>query len=370
MDKHLIMLRPRGPCAGAVTSNTLFGAVCWALETLRLVNVTDMLAEFTTRPRFVFSSAFPCAKSDGPVVRCFPKPMLAMPSGEQVYRLAEERAHTADRRSKWFMAQVKHIAGDAKRLKNTAYVSDVLFAEICAGQWDSLRLLREWGDQVVPVGDTLWLRRDYQAVWGRMRRKAEPLWRLADVQRNAIDRVAGATAEGLLFHETQMFFAPGRAGLWFLALADPEAWQWLTASFRYLSDTGVGGKRTVGKGHFDFTVESAEGVLPDIADADSFVALSRYLPQALGGQPQPEASPLSYALVPVYQRPENKFPGVEQMRAHSGRVRLFAEGSVFGADDERRPCYGRIVPLCQTSGRTVWYSGLTVPAFAKLGGVV
>ncbi len=369
MDTYLVTLRPRGPCASAITSNTLFGAVCWALQTLRLVSVADLLADFASAPRFVFSSAFPFVEGPNGVVRSFPRPVIALPTTEQIYRLAEERAKTPDRSSLVFKRQVKDITGDAKQIKRTAYVSQTLFTEICAGQWDGLRLLRQWGNQISPVGDALWLKQDSQTIWRRTQKPAA-LWRTTDVQRNAIDRVAGATAEGLLFYETQTFFARGQAGLWFLARSDRQAWAWLAAAFRYLADTGIGGKRTVGKGHFEFAVEPAAGVLPEVADSDSFITLSRYLPARPAAPDQPEAEPRSYTLLPVYQRPDNKFPGADQMRAHSGRVHLYAEGSTFAVSGEKRLCYGRIAPLCQVDGRTIYYSGMTVPVFAKLGGVL
>jgi len=367
MDTYLVTLKPRGPCASAVTSNTLFGAVCWALQTLRLVNVADLLADFSAAPHFVFSSAFPFAARDGNVVRCFPKPMITLPTAEQIYCLAEQRAKTTDRTSPRFKRRVEEITDNVKQIKNAKYVSHTLFSEICAGQWDSPRLLREWNESVCSHDDTLWLKKDLQALWGR-NQKPDDLWRTTGVQRNSVDRVAGATAEGLLFYEVQTFFRRGQAGLWCLTLASQEARQWLEVAFRYLSDTGIGGKRTVGKGHFECIIESAEGVLPQIADPDSFVVLSRYLPTILEEGQQLEAEPLGYTLLPVYQRPENKFPGSEQMRAHSGRIHLFTEGSVFALQGAPRSYYGRITPLCRTNGRTIYYSGLAIPVPAKLGG--
>jgi CRISPR type III-A-associated RAMP protein Csm4 len=173
----------------------------------------------------------------------------------------------------------------------------------------------------------------------------------------------------LLFHESQTFYARGHAGLWFLACADSEAWKWLEAAFRYLADTGLGGKRTVGKGHFDFVAEPVSGLLPEIADPDSFVTLSCYLPPAAAESDQMEVAPRSYTLVTVYQKAENKFPGTEQMRVYSGRVCLFGEGSIFALEGERRPWYGRLAPLGQVDERTVYYNGLALPAFARLGGV-
>lgn len=356
METYAVTLRPQGSHLGPITSQTLFGAVCWALDTLRLTDVTHLLAGFELSPRFIFSSAFPFIEGPHGLVRFLPKPALPLISMSQIHHLAK-----GDRR------RIKELVSiEAKQVKKASYVSAGLFSEICAGRWDGLSLVREWGGRLEKVGNAIWLERERQQIWGRAS-MPDSLWRQADVQRNAIDRVAGATAEGLLFHESQTFYRPAQAGLWFVARADAEAWGWLQAAFRYLADTGLGGKRAVGKGHFDFTWQVAPDLLPYAPDADSFVALSPYLPRF--EQDQIEATPRSYNLQVIRQKAENKFPGSEQMQIYSGGLRLFSEGSIFTLP-EKRESYGQIVALGQVNGRQVYYNGLTVPAFAKLGGVV
>ena len=360
METYAVTLQPQGSQVSPITSQTLFGAVCWAMQTLRVVDVGDLLADFSRSPRFAFSSTFPFIRGPNGMVRFFPKPASLAVQG--IEELAVERSGMSTGRR--FKREVKKISADVKQMKSVAYLSQGLFAEICAGTRDGLALIRDWGSEVEKIENALWLKQERQKVWSRVD-TPDDLWRSADVQRNSVDRLMGATAEGLLFHENQTFYNRKSAGLWFVARADSEAWPWLEAAFRYLADTGLGGKRTVGKGHFDITWQQADNLLPDVSDADSFVTLSQYLPSFAGGRM--EANPIAYTLQVVRQKAENKFPGQEQMRIYTGALHLFAEGSVFSLP-EKRPTYGRIAKLSEMNGRNVYYNGLALPVFAKLGG--
>ena len=383
METYAVHLRPRGSHIGPITAQTIFGGVCWALTTLQLGgDLANMLAGFHTQPRFLFSSTFPFIEGeDGAKIHFFPKPALAPLTHRQIHGLAVARGgETAGTR---YVEAIKAVMADtAGPSQSAGYVSAPLFAEICRGEKDSLTLAQELDDRVEQVGNLLWLKRERQQAWSRTAPNADQLWYGTDVQRNAIDRVAGATAEGLLFHEYQTFYRPERAGLWFLARADAEAWSWLQAAFRYLGDTGLGGKRTVGKGHFDFSWEPAGALLPVVENPDSFITFSPYFPrfenEAL------EAAPRSYRLLPVRQVIERKFPSAvgtsasQRIPIYSGGIRLFAEGSVFvwPAAKARPEHYGQLARLWPREGQPlqeddhpIYYNGLALPVFARLGGV-
>ncbi|MBN1220829.1 MAG: hypothetical protein JXM69_18045 [Anaerolineae bacterium] len=374
MDTYLILLQPRGAHLGSITSQKLFGAMCWALDTLGMVNVGDLLAGFSQNPRFAFSSAFPfvvkpeaAAKNPdnlGPadIIRLFPKPLLPPITMAQVQEMAKASGHTGIH----FKRAIKEIVSEQiKPVQQAAYVSEGLFNGICTGEWDHAALAKEVRQKVKKVGTALWLDKEYRQIWGRT---GDPgnLWSTTDVQRNAVDRVAGSTAEGLLFHETQTLYQSERVGLWFAARVDAEAWGWLQAAFRYLADTGLGGKRTTGKGHFDFHWQATPNLLPDAPDADSFVTLSHYVPNFEQGQI--EAQPQRYTLKVTRQKAENKFPGQEQ-RVYIGGLKFFTEGSVFEFR-RKQAIYGSLSRLDEVNGRAVYYNGMAVPVFARLGGDV
>lgn len=364
METYLVTLEPKGSHLGSITSQTLFGATCWALQTLGLTDVGALLAGFTGSPRFVFSSAFPFIRGpNGAVVRLFPRPLfLIVPSVEG---LAEEKVDR-NRRKSQFMKEVKALTAEAKRIKDVPFVSQGLFAEICTGKRDGLSLLRDWGSVIEEFSSALCLKAERQQLGDPMGQESrKSLWAQVDVQRNSVDRVVGATGEGLLFHETQTFYDRAHAGLWFAARTDPAIWPWLEAAFRYLADTGLGGKRALGKGHFDIAWQKADGLLPDAPDADSFITLSHYLPRFRDGQF--EAEPMAYKLLPVRQKAENRYPGKEQMRIYSGTLNVFAEGSAF-ALSVKQPVYGRLEKLTEIDEHSVYYNGLALPVFVRLGG--
>jgi CRISPR-associated protein Csm4 len=365
MDTYAVTLRPRGSYIGPITAQTLFGATCWAIDTLRLTDVADLLAGFSDWPRFVFSSTFPFIQGQTALVRFLPKPALSPVTMEQAQKLAAQRAGTDT--GKNFKAEVKKLKEYIEPVKKAGYVSEELFAQICAGQWSSPALVEAWGVKVDTAGKTggvLWLTQERKQTWGGHTGRPDTSWQIVDVQRNAVDRVAGATAEGLLFHETQTFYRREQAGLWFIVRAEAEVWPWLEAAFRYLADTGLGGKRVIGKGHFDFE-PPVPYTLPDAPEADRFITLSPYLPRFTGNQI--EAEPRRYTLQTIRQKAENKFPGPEQMQIYSGGLRLFSEGSIFTLP-EKREVFGRLAPLGVVNGHPVYYNGLALPVLAKLGG--
>lgn len=369
MDTYLVNLSPQGSHLGPLTAQTLFGGVCWALDTLGITDVGKMLAGFEQQPRFAFSSPFPVvAKKGAPdySIRLYPKPALPSITMKQVQDIAKQRAGN-------FKGNVKQILSkQVKPVQKATYVSEQLFAQMCAGQWDGHKLVQaiytegNSGGTLCAEKSVLWLKGEYSEVF--CKKDDDPrqsLWKTDDVQRNAVDRLLGSTAEGQLFHEAQTFYQRDRAGLWFAVRADTEAWTWLQAAFSYLQDTGLGGKRAVGKGHFEFKILPGKDNLPATANADSFITLSSYLPRFT--DEQIEAEPVRYALRTVRQKTENKFPGASQP-VYSGGLHLFEPGSVFAAPNHASQIYGRLAKLGEVNGRTVYYNGLALSVPIRLGG--
>ncbi len=364
MDTYTILFKPRGSYASELRSDTLFGAVCWALADLRLTDLRVLLSEFNTTPRFAFSSVFPILRKDGAEVRFFPMPLIPQLRAEQVDRLSRELPVA---RTNAKQAKVDAVTR-AKRLMKATFVSEKLFTDIVHGETDVERLWRRFrgsagdkADDVETVGNALITQGERETISPETRL---PIFaQLSDVQRNQIDRVAGATVEGLLFYEQQTFLHSEIAGLWCLARTDVP--DWIAAAFRYLADTGIGGRRTSGRGNFDIEIKPG-GVIPDAGkDANAFVVLSRYLPAAGEWAAGP-----SYRLQNVRGKHEAKFPsppsGAQSSPIYKGMVRLMAEGSVFPLGPHKG-IYGRIAQVGTLSDRVVWHSGLALAAFARIG---
>ncbi len=372
MNTYAVYLWPRGSLASELGSDTLFGAVCWAIRVLGLADVGELLRGFNARPRFAFSAAFPVyrlKKDDGvTAVRFYPRPLLSDLSPWQVDALARE--HAEQRRLSLKAAKVQ-VVERAKRLKDVVYLSEALFTEVVRGQADTESLWRRFvesgsrpqdiervGDALISYDERRRLQRD-----GTL----EPFIADQAVQHNQVDRVAGATAEGLLFFEEETFFRAG-GGLWCVLRADAEAVeQLIRPAFRYLADTGLGANRTVGKGHFAIEIEAL--ALPEADAPNAFITLSRYLPQ--DGEWPPAGEPLRYKLLNLWPKREQKFaeivPGQRTPPVRKRRVRMFVPGSIFPLA-ERRPLYGRLAEVVSAhdNGHTVWQSGLAVPVLAHI----
>ncbi len=375
MDRYAVYLKPRGSLASPIGSDTIFGAVCWALETLKLVKVGELLANFSP-PKYAFSSLFPACRvehnSNVEIVRFFPRPLMSGLAPAQIEELsAELRETSAFKERPKPAATVKVVENEKRWLKKATWMSESLFTEIVEQgltTFDLYRRIDAAPSKIQIVGGMLTGEADYR----RMRRALDVdkgFIQSEAVQHNQIDRVLGASAEGLLFFEQETFFRGG-AGLWCLAQTqDEEAKRWLEAAFRYLSDTGLGANRTTGKGHFEITLGELTK-LPDAGEnANAMVTLSCYLPKE--GEWRADRQPLRYTLEMVWAKREAKFPrvieGGRSAPIYKEPVRMFTPGSVFPLN-QRAEVYGRLAQVVKAKdngGVAVWQSGLAVPVFAK-----
>ena len=368
METYAVYLRPKGSLVSPIHSDTLFGALCWAIRVMYGVRpLEEMLAVFNERPKFILSSAFPCLRSGDRLVRFFPKPQLPELQSGVIEELAKEKAKTDDTSSLAFKRAVVTILEKLKTLKNASYVSETLFREMVLGQTDVKSLyhrlkgrgsasqdIEKLGNVLITMGEREPIDPD-----GELR----ALLREADVQRNQIDRVAGSTVEGLLFFDKQTFLRRDVTGLWFILRTDEL--DLLKPALRYLEDTGIGGERTVGKGHFEIPLGEIEQIsLPEADTPNSYIALSRYLPR--DGESDFTKRPLSYTVLNFRGKHESRFP-VPDQSIYKDLVRVFAEGSIFPLR-ERKAFYGKIEKVGNLADRIVRQNGIILPVFAKIGG--
>jgi CRISPR-associated protein Csm4 len=369
VDTYAVYLRPRGALYGDVHSGTLFGGICWAIRTLGLADLPALLEGFNADPLFVLSSPFPCLWGErSKPLHFYPRPRLAELTSAGVRDLADGMAPT---HKGGFKGALWDVIEWAKQIKNTSYVSETLFQGMVTGKTDTRSLWQRWkrkdarSSDVEPVDDMLLTTSERESLG--VAGSTTSFSKDTDVQRNQIDRIAGATAEGLLFFERQTFLRRGTAGMWFLLRTrDLDLMQ---ATFRYLADTGIGGRRTTGKGQFDIRVGPAPS-LPETRAPNAFVSLSLYLPA--DGDWDCNGEPLSYQLINLRGKHESRFPtelteGEKTQRVYKEMVRSFVPGSIFPLG-QRRQWYGQISKVGQIGERTVWQNGLTLPVFARIGG--
>ncbi len=299
-----------------------------------------MLAGFDDGgPRFAFTDAYPYVRTrDGDRLLCLPLPPFRVPP-EAIEAYPEVP----------ITARVDH----AKEIQKAHFVSTAIAALLREGKWGAKALFEQrLRGEIKMCGGTLWLSSEVERIWGD---GSQAPWEQVPVQRNSVDRLAGATVEGLLFQRIETFYAR-QAGLWFGVWADDELWDDLQAAFRFVADTGLGGKRSVGKGHFEFSEpEDWQRYFPTPAGRERFLNLSHYIPAA-----PDEAEPQFYTLDVIRQKAENRYPQEEQ-RVYVAALRAFRPGGLFAAAPARERLYGRLLPLGLVGDRTVYYSGLTLP---------
>jgi len=152
-------------------------------------------------------------------------------------------------------------------------------------------------------------------------------WEAKDTPRIALSRLTNHPGENF-FYFGQVYYEEN-AGLFLLIRLNNFNWDAkLKALFYLLSDEGVGGDRTCGKGLFH-KPEFSEIELPDIQDVNGLYCLSPYFPG------ENERLGLGEGYYELEERKGYIFsPFVCSLRRRS--IRLFAEGSVFPHDVGRK----------------------------------
>lgn len=345
-----VTLSPLGSLKGAPPpSPTLYSALCWATATLFGEEQAQEMAQELT-----CTDAFPLAWGEGgKTVRFFPMPVLPEPVRRTGDTLEQKQEDT-------------RRLSLQKRLKGARYLSEALFERVARGELSHDLLGEGLADEnrFTLRGGCLMTTAEEQSLGVFRPRRA--LLKAVDTTHNEIDRWTLAVVEGRLFLREETFFAP-RTGLWFaLHLPSEERMRLLPALLRYLEDTGVGGERTTGKGHFRFRLEEQPPPLPAPSDANAWVNLSHYLPTADEVRSWEGASlGPRYRLVTWQARYEAMFSGGEAV--YKPVRRLFAPGSVLPLT-ERREVYGRAVPSGERLGHPVWVCGRALPVFIRTGG--
>ena len=354
--RRIVTLHPHGRQAGALTSHTLFGATCWALAVLG-EDIGAVLGGFEQAARFAFGAPFPFLRGpDGRLVLLLPRPPF--------------QAELPERDDA--QVSIQDQVDRAKEVGKATYLSAGVAQQLSSGAWRvrDLVVLAERGDLWV-VGSALFTAEEVKVLWGWQRGhpKRDPKlpWKRLVVTRNSVDRRAGATVAGLLFQYEETLYDPELGGLWFGLWSDDGYLPKLESAFRYLQDTGLGGKRSVGKGHYSFQWHGWDDLLAfgAVPAQQRFVSLSHYIPTS--GM---DATPVAYALDTLRQKAEHRFPQDGQ-RVYAAQLRAFAPGGVFEIQEPAREVYGRLMGLglarlagSEESYQT-WYSGLTLPLWGS-----
>ncbi len=269
-------LTPRGPMhfggrgAGVESTSvtcpadTLFGAVCHALrEREGRAALEAMLDRFVHRdPPFLLSSLLPRVGT----VRLVPRPMVAT-RYDPTASVPTEGVRKQGKRLRYLSWDLTRRALDGDPVP----APDASGGTVVGGDGAPLRGYVAWltpEERARLVVDGLWV-----ADGARVRSWWEA-GRETRVPRVTVDRQTGASE---IFHAGRVLFRPG-CGLYLLVRWRDASWRpRLEAILDLLSDSGIGGERSIGHGQFD--VDAAIDVEePDASTADGFVTLAPYCP--------------------------------------------------------------------------------------------
>lgn len=356
METYRVSLRPTGHIATLPTSETLFGALCWAMRDLFGVDaLLHALEQFAAgQAPFVISSAFPSLQGSGETVDLLPPPRGLRVLRSQVEHLAQSRD-----------AGLVPVFDHAKRLRQARYVSRAIMRRVLAGVAPQELLVETWqtregapdDEHAVLRGETILAGAEFNSLSDDCRAGLTAgLVSERSMLRASIDRLSDSTTPGgQLFYSRRLTVDPQATLTAWLRTEDVTP---VRAAFSYLQDGGIGGQRSIGQGRYEISVETADA-LPGADSGEAFVSLSRYLPA--DGEVEMTSELLAYDMLPYRGRVESahEFHGEDIFKR---QVLYWAEGAVVPVT-EQKPVYGSVPVVKEIGEQRIYQNGLAFPLF-------
>lgn len=223
-------------------SDTLFGAICFAMEQIYgEEKLIDIIKKFSDKPPFLLSSTFPCINYDKEKIYFLPKPI--------------DSIEKTGSYSKYIDA--------FKNLDSVKYVTKDIFNDWINDRIDGSYILQNMAKYNVKMG--LLFPKEKQLKFSIKN---------SDVSRNQINRLNDSTSiyyfSGYHCKNVNLFFM--------IRIYDEEYESLLKGALRFLRDRGFGQDISVGKGEFDIGEFSENAILELPKNQKRFITLSRYIP--------------------------------------------------------------------------------------------
>ncbi len=279
-----------------IPADTLFSALCQTWTTFYdTESLTEFLGQYKedseTLP-FMLTSAFPYADN----VYLFPKPLT--------FRGNEDNADDSK-----------------KKIKKVRFISKSIFQDTVSGtshDFDKDNLIN---------GENVWVSADEKDQLN-----STDVWKTTTRPRVTI----GAQNAGSEIWHVETVQFNKNCGLWFAAKFDSDATkQKVETLLQVLGDSGIGGERNAGYGHFEFT--KAECKIPSAEDSNHFVTLAPICPKSSEQLDHLLKGDIAYHVNPLTGWVGS--PGTHRRRKKGN---MFAEGSVLNSSNE---LIGRLVDL-------------------------
>lgn len=341
-----IKLTPLAPFQNMLTSDTLFGAICWGIK--RIYNETRLatiLEYYQEKPEFILSTSFPYIECNNNNISFFPKPITPGLFASDIYEMAQTKKERVEIITKY------------KKFKKAEDLSFDLFNRWMNNVSEKMLFQEYLNGEVKLIGKLLMSKKELE---GFNLVEKEPLLRSELVQKNAIDRLTMSTGEeGQTFYQEEYFASPAFKLHFLIKTDNIESFK---PVFRYLEDKGIGGNRSVGKGRFSIDVLNTISVGNDTAC--NFITLSRYIPDI--AEIHLESKSMYYEIFPYRSKvdSEAEFKGKDVWKS---RVMYLKEGSRFEAK-ERKLFYGQCPVVKEIDGQKIRQYGFAFPVFCDIGG--
>lgn len=318
----IVYLYPKAPFANSIPrSDTLFGALAWAIRLLYgRDELEGLLRDFDTAiaddilPPFLLSSLFPFFEDAKGKILFFPNPILPPPqlsiSSESEYRRMKE-------------------------LKRVSLLSQSVFEGLISGRISYQTLFTRLDKDYALTAGALMTKDEYERV-----KVMDRLSVNSEAARNTINRLTNSTDSeqgGQLFYQKVVAVRSipkfrVRSGLFMLLKTERQ--EMLKAALRYISDKGIGGDTTIGRGHCEAEFDNSS--LNEYSGRERCVTLSIFHPSAHDTQHLREHSDK------IFGQLERRKGFLEASYLHGGvqvwkpTLLSFKEGTTF-------PDYGRQV---------------------------
>jgi len=270
MDR-IVYLKPKSAFRNPLRSDTLWGALCWAI---RMVEGNKQLEKFIQqyeeKPPIVISSCFPYKQIGTDKIPYFPIPMRPKPPFKLIEKVSLQEGQKALR--------------NKKKRKKITYLSKEVYESFLKGDNIDPDKIQDFIAQPPKIKTEAITHNTINRITNGSDKITG--WKKVKV----IDEYTGkhtgqevyeAITTGQLFHIEENFLidptnltqAQDNVGLYFLVKGDMK---WIEGALRYLEDTGIGGDRGTGKGHFEISHEPFNLNVPQ--DGNAWTNLSLYHP--------------------------------------------------------------------------------------------
>ncbi len=287
-------------------SDTLFGAITYAINELYPDKVEPMISEFENKPPFIVSSPFPFIFNENKnkefkdieKIKFYPKLIISQNNDDK---------------------DIKYDPKDFKEYKKIKYLEDKIFFKLINGELSESEIIKNYRNYTAIKGLLLTKEYDININYGEN-----------IIPNNSINRINSATD---IFYTSGMEFK--NIGLFFLIDFNDESYKPIVKSaIKFLKDRGFGKDISVGKGQFDYEIDEDYSIESEynIESSNSiyFINLSRFIPNNDDLKHINEYS--------TYEIGSKR--GKSSSNEIRKQVRFFKEGSVF---PNYKEFYGRIV---------------------------